>query len=265
MHIFAYVLCLLSCLQVCKHFSVKLEINFCFVLWVIRIWLFYDENSILPVFFIWIYFYKLNTSLTWVVTYLTYCTSKSSRHKCLLLNIWMFKKMRLWLIHRTKTLNHQRNKHLCRLIFANQKTHPCKLTLENGVQNFCLSSFIYEKVWKTHSWRNGQNFLSEWRQRKINLVAASDTRELRWKCLTTKYFKKPLNLPVLKDFLKTVSISDWMLNLTLKESNSDLSQGQITHQRCFYNRMGMRYKFLELYSRDVQKWLEKCRNTYLWF
>lgn len=38
--------------------------------------------------------------------------------------------MRLWLTHRAKTLNHQRNKHSCRLDFAKEKTCPCKLTLD---------------------------------------------------------------------------------------------------------------------------------------
>lgn len=46
-----------SCLQMCPR--VKLEIIFCFVLWVIRIQLFHGENCILPGFFIWIDFGKL--------------------------------------------------------------------------------------------------------------------------------------------------------------------------------------------------------------
>lgn len=87
-----------------------------------------------------------------------------------------------------------------------------------------------------------------------------ETKMLRWKCLTAQYLKKPLKvLPVLKDFLKTVSVAGWKLNLTVRVW---LRSSLGTNQHHCYNEMGVRHEFLELCSRDLQKWLGNCRNIY---
>lgn len=149
MDIFAYELCLLRCLQMCP--SVKLETYFCFVLWVVRIQLFHDENRILPVFFIWIDFCKLKNFFDLSSYIFNILYKQNEWMQMLIIEYLNVKKMKLWLTHRAKTLNHQRNKHSCRLAFAKHKTCPCKLTLGKRVQNFCLNSFIYDMLWKNHS------------------------------------------------------------------------------------------------------------------
>lgn len=91
--------------------------------------------------------------------------------------------MRLWLTHTAKPLNHQRRIHSCRLTFTKHIDLFLQVdgTLETRLQKFCINSFVYEMVWKIWSWRNCHD------------------RELRQKCLTTKFKRNSKLLPVLRE------------------------------------------------------------------